>query len=189
MEALDAFLVTFGVIGVAELGDKTQVLAVMLAARFRRPLAILLGILLASVISQAIATALGHWLGDAITPSRLRWISGITMLVMAAWSLRPSRLEAKDEMRSTVRFGAFVSTAIAFVVAEMGDRTQFATAALAAHYDSFWAVMLASSLALTIVAAPMVWIGHYAADRLPLKAMRLGSAAVFAAVGLWILLR
>jgi Ca2+/H+ antiporter, TMEM165/GDT1 family len=184
---IETFCVSFGVLGLAEMGDKTQFLAVMLAARFHKTWPIVGGIVLASLVSQGLAVVIGQWLGELLTPERMRWIVGLSMIAVGLWTLRPSKLEREGEPSKSAR-GAFSATFVAFMIGEMADRTQFATAALAARYQLFWPVLLGGTLGMVAANLPALWFGRVAAGRIPLKALRYASAAVFAAMGLWILL-
>lgn len=185
---MQAFLVSLGAVVLAEIGDKTQLLALVLAAKFRKPWPICAGILVASLLSQAIAAMLGAWLARWMTPEVQRWLIGLSFLAVAAWALRPEKND-DAEPDATRGQGVFIATVIAFLLAELGDRTQIATAVLGAHYRPLWQVIAGSTAGMFIANVPVVFLGARFAARLPLRTARLASAAVFAALGLWILLR
>ena len=185
---MQAFLVSLGAVALAEIGDKTQLLSLVLAAKFRRPWPICAGILAAALLSQAIAAELGAWLAHWMTPELQHWLIGISFLAVATWALLPESTE-DAELAPTRSRGVFIATVIAFFLAELGDRTQIATAVLGAHYQPLWQVIAGSTAGMFIANVPVVFLGARFAKRLPLRAARLASAAVFALLGLWILLR
>jgi putative Ca2+/H+ antiporter (TMEM165/GDT1 family) len=182
---MDAFLVSVGVVALAEIGDKTQLLAFVLAARFRRPLPVIAGIAVATLLNHGIAGWLGIFLADLADATWLRWLVGASFLLFAAWALIPDKLEAERERLSGV--GAFLATAVAFFLVEIGDKTQVATVALAATYRSLLAVTLGTSLGLLLVNAPSVLLGEGVAKRLPMVWIRRGASATFAALGIAVL--
>jgi len=182
---LQPFLASTGVVAIAEIGDKTQLLALVLAARFRRPAPIVLGILAATLANHALAAWVGTWLIGVVSPGALRWAVGISFLAMAGWALVPDRFEAGE--RRTDRYGAFVATLVAFFLVEMGDKTQVATVALAARYDALVAVVAGTTLGMMIANVPAVLVGEAAATQLPLRAIRVVAAAVFAVLGIFAL--
>lgn len=179
-----AFATVTGLVAVAEIGDKTQLLSLLLAARFRRPLPILAGILVATLLNHALAAWAGIWLEGLLDPQYLKWILGASFLVMAAWTLKPDTLEEDDAAAKVTGLGAFGATCIAFFLAEIGDKTQVATTALAARYGDAWLVMLASTLGLWLANAPVVYLGERLMRRLPLALVRRVAAAAFALVGI-----
>jgi len=181
---MEAFLVSTGLVALAEMGDKTQLLSLVLAARFRRPWPIVLGILVATVANHALAAALGGWLAAQIGPYWMRVAIGVGFLAMAAWTLVPDKL---DDAGIHGR-GVFVATAVAFFLAEMGDKTQVATVALAARYTAFGAVVLGTTTGMMLANVPVVFLGERIAARLPLKLLRRVAAAAFAALGVIALL-
>ena len=186
---MEALLISTGVVALAEIGDKTQLLALVLAARFRRPLPIVLGILLATLVNHAIAGAAGAWLAAAIGPTALRWILGLSFLAMAAWTLIPDRLDDGDGASpATPRFGVFGTTLVAFFLLEMGDKTQIATVALAARYASLAAVVAGTTLGMMLANVPAVLLGEAAANRLPMQLVHRVAAAIFLALGVTVLL-
>ena len=177
---MEAFLVSTGIVALAEMGDKTQLLSLVLAARFRRPWPIVLGIFLATVANQALAAAVGGWLAVLVGPDWMRIGIGVGFLAMAAWTLVPDRLD--DELQ-TGRFGVFLATCIAFFLAEMGDKTQVATVALAARYGAFASVVLGTTVGMMLANVPVVFLGERIAARLPLKLLRRVAAGAFAVLG------
>jgi putative Ca2+/H+ antiporter (TMEM165/GDT1 family) len=161
------------------MGDKTQLLSLVLAARFRRPWPIVLGILIATVANHALAAAVGGWLNDFIGPGRMRMVIGIGFLAMAAWTLVPDKLDHAPPDR----FGVFATTCVAFFLAEMGDKTQVATVALAARYAAFVSVVLGTTAGMMLANVPVVFLGERLSARLPLKLLRRIAAACFAVLG------
>lgn len=178
---LEAFLISTGLVTLAEMGDKTQLLALLLAARFRRPMPIILGILAATLANHAFAGALGAWITSVVSADVLRWILGLSFIAMAVWMLIPDTVEADEN--ETPRWGVFGATLIAFFLAEMGDKTQIATVALAAKYVSFYAVVLGTTLGMMIANVPAVLVGDKFAGKLPLKVIHGVAAAVFVVLG------
>ncbi|HTU65076.1 MAG TPA: TMEM165/GDT1 family protein [Steroidobacteraceae bacterium] len=184
---MDAFLVSTGVIALAEIGDKTQLLAFVLAARFRKPVPIILGILVATLINHGAAGALGAWIGHAVSPTILRYVLGLSFLGMAVWTMIPDKIE-DDETRAATKFGVFGATLVTFFLAEMGDKTQIATIAMAAHYAAPLLVVLGTTLGMLIADVPAVFIAEKLAHRIPMKLVHSIAAAIFAALGLATLL-
>ncbi len=176
-----------GTVALAEIGDKTQLLALLLAARFRRPWPIVAGILVATLLNHALAAWLGALVAQWLQPSMLRWIVAGSFLAVALWTLKPDKLDGEGE-RLPAR-GAFVATTIAFFVAEIGDKTQVATVLLAARYSPLWEVVAGTTIGMLLANVPVVLLGSRFADRLPLKAARLVAAVVFAALALWVAVR
>jgi putative Ca2+/H+ antiporter (TMEM165/GDT1 family) len=183
---MEAFLVSTGIVALAEIGDKTQLLAFILAAKFRKPLPIVLGILVATLVNHGFAGALGSFITSLIAPGALRWILGVSFLAMAAWILVPDKFDEEDA--KLARFGVFGTTLIAFFLAEMGDKTQIATVALAAQYDSLIAVVAGTTLGMMIANVPAVILGDRIANRLPVKLVHRIAAAIFAVLGVATLL-
>ena len=185
---MEAFLVSLGAVALAEIGDKTQLLSLVLAAKFRKPWPICAGILVASLVSHAIAAELGAWLAHWMTPDVQRWLIGLSFLAVAAWALLPEKAE---EVESTEARGhsVLVATVIAFFLAELGDRTQIATAVLGAQYQPLWQVIAGSTAGMLIANVPVVFLGARFAARLPLRTARIAATVLFAALGAWILLR
>lgn len=183
---LEAFLVSTGVVALGEIGDKTQLLALLLAARFRRPVPIILGILVATLANHALAGALGNWIAQQLGPEVLRWGIGLSFLAMAAWMLIPDK--ADDEAAGHARFGVFATTVIAFFLAEMGDKTQIATVALAARYDALVAVVIGTTFGMMIANVPAVLLGDVAAKKIPMQLVHGIAALIFAVLGVLTLL-
>lgn len=179
---MEAFLVSTGIVALAEIGDKTQLLALFLAARWRRPWPIILGIFTATVVNHALAGAVGAWLTQVIGPDALRWILGISFLAMAAWMLVPDKLD--DAEASKLRLGVFGTTVVAFFLAEMGDKTQIATVALVAQFQAYYAVVAGTTLGMLIANVPAVLLGDKLAHRLPVRLVHGIAALIFACLGL-----
>jgi Ca2+/H+ antiporter, TMEM165/GDT1 family len=183
---MESFLVSTGVVALAEIGDKTQLLALVLAARFRKPVPIILGILVATLLNHALAGAVGAWVSALVGPVAMRWILGLSFIAMAIWILVPDRIE--DEEPTAPRFGIFGTTLIAFFLLEMGDKTQIATVALAAKYSSLVGVVAGTTLGMMIANVPAVLLGDVAAKKLPLRLVHGIAAAIFFLLGLTVLL-
>ncbi len=184
---MEAFLVSTGIVALAEMGDKTQLLALVLAARLKKPLPICAGILVATLVNHACAAAVGQWITQYLGPDAMRWILGLSFLAMAAWMLIPDKLD-DDEGTRPERFGAFLTTVIAFFIVEMGDKTQIATVALAAKYSSLFVVVAGTTLGMMLANAPVVYFGDQLTRRVPIKLVHAACAAVFAVLGLAALL-
>ena len=176
-----AFLISIGVVALAEIGDKTQLLSLLLAARFRKPLPILAGIAVATLANHALAGLAGEWVRTQLGPEALRWAIGLSMLAIAVWALRPDRYDRSVERRG--RWGVFTATCAAFFLVEIGDKTQIATVVLAAQYHALAAVVLGTTLGMLIANAPVVVFAHRFTDRVPIKWVRVGASALFAALG------
>ena len=168
-------------VAIGEIGDKTQLLALMLSARFRRPVPIILGILCATLLNHALAGLLGGWIRSAIGPGTLRWALGISFLAIAAWALKPDTIDG--EPKDTGKYGAFAVTLVAFFLAEIGDKTQFATIALAARFDSLVAVVTGTTAGMLLADVPAVYLADRASTRIPFNAIRYVAAALFAVMG------
>ncbi len=179
---METLLVSTGVVALAEIGDKTQLLAFILAARFKKPLPIIAGILCATIINHGLAGALGAWITSAVSPQMLRWVLGASFLAMAAWTLVPDKIE-DEETKIASRLGVFGATFITFFLAEMGDKTQIATIAMAAHYASPFLVVVGTTLGMLIADVPAVFVGDRFASRIPMKLVHGIAAAVFAVLG------
>lgn len=180
-------LISTGVVALAEMGDKTQLLAFLLAARFKKPVPIILGILLATIVNHGFAGALGAWITTLLSPNTLGWILGISFIAMAIWTLKPDEIE-EDEAKIAGRFGVFGATTITFFLAEMGDKTQIATVALAANYSSVILVVVGTTLGMMIADVPAVFIGTKFAQKVSMKLVHGIAAAVFAVLGVITLL-
>ena len=179
---MDAFLVSTAIVALAEIGDKTQLLAFILAAKFRRPWPIVLGILVATLANHAFAAAVGTWLTTLIGPQTLRWVLGLSFIAMAAWTLIPDKLD--EEEARLPRLGVFGATLVAFFLAEMGDKTQIATVMLAAQYNAYLWVVAGTTLGMMIANAPVVWLGERITRRVPIRAVHVVSAVIFLVLGL-----
>ena len=182
---MDAFLISTGVVALAEVGDKTQLLAFLLAAKFRRPVPIILGILVATLANHGLAGALGAWITTLLAPEVLRWVLGLSFLAMAVWILIPDSLD-EDDAR-LLQFGVFGTTLVAFFLAEMGDKTQVATVALAAQYGDFLWVVAGTTLGMLVANVPAVYLGERVAHRMPVKLVHGIAAAIFAVLGVAVL--
>jgi putative Ca2+/H+ antiporter (TMEM165/GDT1 family) len=184
---MEAFLVSVGVVALAEIGDKTQLLSFVLAARYRRPWPIIAGVFVATILNHGLAGAIGaslvHWLG----PERLKWVLALSFFAMAAWTLIPDKLDDSDAPR-TARFGVFGTSLLTFFLAEMGDKTQIATVALAARYDSFYWVVAGTVTGLMLADIPAILLGERFARRLPTRLVHGIAAALFAVLGALLLL-
>jgi len=182
---MEAFLISAGVVALAEIGDKTQLLALVLAARYRKPVPIVLGILVATLLNHALAASVGAVLARMVDPQVLRWALGVSFIAMAAWMLVPDKYE--DLQARPPRFGVFATTLFAFFLLEMGDKTQIATVALAAKYPQLAAVVAGTTLGMMVANVPAVLLGEVAATKLPLRVVRGVCAAVFAVIGVLVL--
>ena len=179
---MEAFLVSLSTVAIAEMGDRTQLLALVLAAHYRRPMPILAGVLCATLANHALAGFIGTYLGSYLTPARLNAVVGISMVGMALWTLKPDALD--EGAAAPRRASAFLATGVAFFIAEVGDKTQIATVALAAAYAKLAWVVAGTTLGMFLANAPVVLLGHAFSRRLPLKALHLGASALFALLGL-----
>ena len=186
--SIDALLISTAAVAVAEIGDKTQLLSLVLAARYRRPWPIIGGILIATVLNHALAGAVGAAVAAWLSPDQLKWILALSFVAVAIWTLIPDKLDDADGATSTGR-SVLIATVIAFFIAEMGDKTQVATVLLAAQYPSLWQVVAGSTLGMLLANAPVVLLGAKFAHRLPLRAARIVASAVFLLLAAWILLR
>jgi len=174
------------VVALAEIGDKTQLLALLLAAKYRKPLPIILGILVATLLNHALAGLVGAWLAATLGPQAMRWILGLSFIAMAAWMLVPDKADDLEE--KPPRYGVFVATLVAFFVVEIGDKTQIATVALAAKYSSLVAVVAGTTCGMMLANVPAVLLGEVAARKLPMKLVHGIAAAIFLALGVAVLL-
>jgi len=183
---LEALLVSTLVVAVGELGDKTQLLTLVLAARYRKPWPIVAGILVATLANHTVAAWIGQWVRDAVPPGVLRWGLALSFFAVAAWALKPDQFDDSDAPPVSDR-NVFVVTVVAFFLAEIGDKTQIATAMLAAKFDSLVAVVAGTTLGMLLVDAPTAFLGDAAAKRIPFRAVRIAAAALFAGLGVWVL--
>ena len=184
--SIEALLISTSVVALAEMGDKTQLLSFVLAAKFRRRGPIILGILVATLANHFLAGSVGVWLARLLSPGVLRWIVALSFFAFALWALKPDKLDADRALPGT---GVFVATLVAFFLVEMGDKTQLATIALAAHYNALVAVVLGTTLGMMIANVPAVWIGEALAQRVSMRVMRWVAAALFVVLGtfaLWV---
>ena len=179
---MEAFLISSGIVALAEMGDKTQLLALVLAARFRNPVPIILGIFVATIFNHAFAGAVGHAVTQLLGPELLRWILGISFLLMAGWIMIPDKIDDEDTQVAG-RYGVFGATLIAFFLAEMGDKTQVATVALAAKYQALIPVVAGTTLGMMIANVPAVFVGKQIAQKMPVKLVHSIAAAIFAVLG------
>lgn len=183
---MEAFFVSTLAVAVGEIGDKTQLLALLLAARYKKPIPIVLGILVATLANHALAGLLGHWVVSNISSEVLRWALGLSFLAIAAWTLKPD--EMGDEGINEGRYGVFLLTCVTFFLAEIGDKTQLATVALAAKYTNLYLVIAGTTLGMMIADVPAVFLGKVAAPNFPFKLVRWIAAALFAILGVLVLL-
>ena len=175
-------LISTGTVALAEVGDKTQLLALLLAARFRKPWPIIWGILVATLLNHALAGWLGSLAAKWLTPEVLRWVVAASFIGIALWTLKPDTLDEDTALPSR---GAFIATTIAFFIAEIGDKTQVATVLLAAKYEPLWQVVAGTTVGMLLANVPVVLLGSRFAAKLPLKAARITAAVVFLLLGLW----
>ncbi|VTU19120.1 TMEM165/GDT1 family protein [Variovorax sp. PBL-E5] len=178
---MEAFLVSTGIVALAEIGDKTQLLAFILAAKFRKPVPIILGILTATIANHSAAGALGAWITTVVGPEILRWVLGVSFIAMAGWTLIPDKFDESEAKFG--HFGVYGTTVLAFFLAEMGDKTQIATVALAAQYHSFFTVVAGTTLGMMIADGPAVLLGDRIANRMPVKLVHRIAAAIFLILG------
>ena len=183
---MEAFLISTGIVALAEIGDKTQLLAFILAAKFRKPVPIVFGIFVATLANHGFAGAVGTWITTLMGPETLRWMLGISFIAMAGWTLIPDKFD-EDEAK-LVRLGVFTTTLIAFFLAEMGDKTQIATVALAAQYQNLIAVVAGPTLGMMVANVPAVIMGDKIADKMPVKLVHRIAATIFAFLGVATLL-
>jgi putative Ca2+/H+ antiporter (TMEM165/GDT1 family) len=183
---MEALLFSTGIVALAEIGDKTQLLAFLLAAKFRRPLPIVAGILVATLANHALAAAVGAWISSVLGPNAMRWILGVSFIAMAAWTLVPDKID--DDEAKLGHYGVFLATLLAFFMAEMGDKTQVATVALAARFDAIVSVVAGTTLGMMLANVPAVYLGERIAGKVPLKLVHGIAAAIFALLGVATLL-
>ena len=184
---MEALLISTGVVALAEIGDKTQLLAFILAARFKKPLPIILGILVATVVNHGLAGALGAWVTSVLTPEVLRWVLGASFIGMAIWTLIPDKIE-EEETQVAQKLGVFGATLVTFFLAEMGDKTQIATVAMAAQFATPVLVVIGTTLGMLIADVPAVFVGDKFAHRIPMKLVHCIAAGIFAVLGIATLL-
>ncbi len=185
---MEQLLIAFSTVGLAELGDRTQLLTLILVARFKRPWALILAIFFASIVNFGVAGIIGTHIAEFLTPRRLELVVGVSMLGMAIWELIPEKL-SKEQKTIHKGVSAFLSMFIAYLIAEIGDKTQLATLALAAAYQSTVLVVAGATLGMLAANAPVAFLGNAFAHRLPITAIRLGTAVLFAVVGVFFIYR
>ena len=186
--SMEALYISTGVVALAEMGDKTQLLAFILAARFKKPVPIILGILLATIVNHGLAGALGAWITSVISLDTMRWVLGLSFIGMAIWTLIPDKIE-EEETQVAQKMGVFGATLVTFFLAEMGDKTQIATVALAAHYAAPLMVVIGTTLGMLIADVPAVFVGNKFAAKIPMKLVHSIAAAIFAIMGVLTLLK
>ena len=179
---MQAFFVSTGIVALAEMGDKTQLLALVLAARFRKPWPIVWGILVATMANHAMAGALGAWVTTVLRPQTVRWMLSVSFIAMAVWMLTPDK-QGDEDTTTPPRFGVFVTTVVVFFVAEMGDKTQIATVMLAARFNAYAQVVAGTTLGMMLANAPVVWLGEKVTRLVPLRVVHVASALLFLALG------
>jgi putative Ca2+/H+ antiporter (TMEM165/GDT1 family) len=184
---MDALLVSMFVVALGEIGDKTQLLALMLAARYRRPWPIVAGILAATLVNHALAGVVGNWVRSIVSQDVLKWLLATSFFAVAVWALKPDELEERGTALS--RGGVFSVTTIAFFLAEMGDKTQIATVMLAAKFVSLTAVVIGTTAGMLLANVPVVFAGKLLSARIPFKPIRIAAAVLFAALGAWVLMQ
>jgi putative Ca2+/H+ antiporter (TMEM165/GDT1 family) len=185
---MEALFVSTGVVALAEIGDKTQLLAFILAARFKKPVPIILGILAATLLNHGLAGALGAWITSVVSPESMRWALGLSFIGMAIWTLIPDKIE-EEETQVAKHLGVFGATFVTFFLAEMGDKTQIATVALAAHYATPLLVIAGTTLGMLIADVPAVFVGNKFAEKIPMKLVHSIAAGIFALMGVLTLLK
>ncbi|HBJ99111.1 MAG TPA: hypothetical protein DDZ62_03410 [Delftia acidovorans] len=179
---MEAFLISTSVVALAEMGDKTQLLSLVLAARFRKPWPIVAGIFVATLVNHALAGAVGAWITSYLGENAMRWILGLSFIAMAFWMLIPDKLD-EDEVSGHSRWGVFGTTLVAFFLAEMGDKTQIATVMLAAKYNAYLWVVAGTTLGMMLANAPVVWLGDKLVKRVPIRLVHVVSAVIFLVLG------
>ncbi len=185
---MQTLLISTAAVAIAEIGDKTQLLSLILAAKYRKPLPICIGILVATLVNHALAGAFGALIAGWFSPQTLKWIVAISFIAIAAWTLVPDKMD-DDEGAGWSGRSVLFATVVAFFLAEMGDKTQIATVVLAAQYSPLWQVIAGTTIGMLLANVPVVWLGARFANRLPLRAARITAAALFFVLAIWILLR
>ena len=185
---MESLLISTGVVALAEIGDKTQLLAFVLAARFRKPVPIIAGILCATLVNHGLAGALGAWITSVVSADVMRWVLGLSFIAMAVWTMIPDKIE-EDETQVAGHLGVFGATLVSFFLAEMGDKTQIATVALAAHYGAPLMVIAGTTLGMLVADIPAVFAGDKLANKIPMKLVHSIAAGIFAIMGLLTLFR
>ena len=182
---MEALLTSIAVVALAEIGDKTQLLAILLATRFRKPVPIVAGILVATIANHLLAALLGQQVASVLSGVWFRYAVAASFIAMALWTLVPDKIDDLDE--KPARFGAFLTTLVAFFLVEMGDKTQIATVALAARFNDVLIVATGTTIGMMLANVPAVFLGHEIIARVPLKLVRVIAAALFLVIGLWLL--
>ena len=185
---MESLFISTGVVALAEIGDKTQLLAFILAARFKKPLPIIAGILCATLFNHGLAGALGAWITSVVSPEVMRWVLGLSFIGMAAWTMIPDKIE-EEETQVAKQLGVFGATLVTFFLAEMGDKTQIATVALAAHYGEPLRVIAGTTLGMLVADVPAVFVGSQFAAKIPMKLVHSIAAGIFAVMGVLTLLK
>jgi len=186
---LHALLLSAAAVAIAEIGDKTQLLSLILAAKYRKALPICLGIFVATIANHALAGAFGSLVAGWLSPQTLKWIVAVSFLAIAAWTLVPDKVDDAEEASKLRSHGVFAATVVAFFLAEMGDKTQVATVVLAAQYEPLWQVVVGTTLGMLLANVPVVWLGARVARKLPLRAARYAAAVLFVGLAVWIVAR
>jgi putative Ca2+/H+ antiporter (TMEM165/GDT1 family) len=181
---MEALFVSALVVAIAEIGDKTQLLAIILATRFKKPVPIILGILVATLANHALAATAGYWVSDLLSGKAFQWAIALSFIAMAAWALIPDKADDEDGANAG-RYGVFLTTTIAFFLVEMGDKTQIATVALGAKFHSIVWVAAGTTLGMMLANIPAVYLGEAATKIIPLNYVRIGAAVIFLGLGLW----
>lgn len=182
---MEAILVAIGAVTLAEMGDKTQLLAFILASRFKKPWPVIWGILVATIFNHSLACAVGAWISSLFSPETIKWILVVSFLAMAVWILIPDKADDEDSIaKHSMRFGVFGITFITFFLAEMGDKTQIATVALTMKYGNPYLVVIGTTIGMLLADVPAVWLGDKLAEKIPMKIVRFSSAALFAIIGI-----
>jgi Ca2+/H+ antiporter, TMEM165/GDT1 family len=184
---MEAFLISLSTVATAEMGDRTQLLALVLAARYRKPWPIVAGAFCATIASHGVAGLIGTWVGKQLTPPRLDMLVGVSMIAMALWTLKPDKLD--EEKTEATGAGAFVATLIAFFIAEIGDKTQIATVALAAAYANLLAVVAGTTCGMMLANIPVIFLGNAFAHKLPMKTIHYAASALFLVIGVIFVVR
>ncbi|MGH8172147.1 MAG: TMEM165/GDT1 family protein [Rhodanobacteraceae bacterium] len=185
---METLLISTATVALAEIGDKTQLLSLILAAKYRKPWPICVGIFVATLVNHALAGYVGSLVAQWLTPEVLKWIVALSFFAVAAWTLIPDKMDDEGSAGGA-RYGVFAATVVAFFIAEMGDKTQVATVVLAAQYHPLWQVVAGTTVGMLLANVPVVWLGSRFAAKLPLKAARISAAVLFALLGLWIVVR
>jgi putative Ca2+/H+ antiporter (TMEM165/GDT1 family) len=184
---MDALFTSTALVALAEMGDKTQLLAMLLAARFRKPVPIILGILMATLANHFLAALVGHQVAGLLDAPWFRYAVAIGFIAMAAWTLIPDKLDENEPLKAPSKAGVFMTTLVAFFLVEMGDKTQVATVALGAQFANVFAVTAGTTLGMMIANVPAVLGGEALAKRVPMRALQMGAALLFLALGLWMI--